>query len=236
MFFYSDSHQIDAAYSKAQENQQKLCNLGQLTAGVVHDINNLLSSMISAVDMLHEELPNHAKKHLHTLEQTIERAEELTDGLLALLKDSPLNPEPVDPCSCVKELCHLLSESMNRNFKYEIENNLDSNKIMVHRAKLGQIILNLIVNANQSAGKDGSVNIKAYFENNTFITTISDTGTGISEEEKNNIFNPMHSTKNGTGIGLAIVKSLVEESNGKIFVSSSSKGAVFEIHIPEWQG
>ncbi|MGE5844260.1 MAG: sensor histidine kinase, partial [Syntrophaceae bacterium] len=152
--------------------------------------------------------------------------------------DMKVPVDPVDPIEKAVSICRHEIQRTIRSFEVDIESNRPT--ILVDPWALEQVIINLLINASQVADKqDSRLRLNAYAENNggnRFTIEITDNGCGMDEETKKKIFFPFFTSKKdgkGTGLGLYIVKGLVDEMAGRIEVRSEpGKGSTFSISIP----
>lgn len=228
----SPDPQEKKCYNKEQFHQKQLENIGKLTACVAHDLHNLFTVMLANIELLEGKVTKKDNNTLQTLQSSVLRASELTDGLLALIQYKPSLIKPIDPKAPLEQLCQLLSESLHCSFSFTIQQSNPVKKILISKASLGQILLNLVINASQATPAEGKVVVCAQFKKKYFVLKVSDTGSGMQEEIKDKIFTPFFSTKESSGLGLAIVQSLVEQASGQITVTSTVKGTTFTIHLP----
>ena len=231
---------------------QKLDALGRLAGGIAHDFNNLLGVMMSYTGILLEELPeeNPMRADLAEVQMAIERAANLTNQLLAFGRQQPRRPVHVD----VREALHA-SERLARRLIGEdiaITTNLadDPLPVVVDVNHLEQVFLNLAVNARDAMPNGGELTLTASSRHVSaheatgqnvkpgkyVCVAVSDTGGGIEPEVMQSMFDPFFTTKEvgkGTGLGLATVYAIVNQSGGFLTVKSQlGKGATFTVHLP----
>jgi PAS domain S-box-containing protein len=226
---------------------EKLAGIGQLAAGVAHELNNPLAS-ISAyseelVDWVKESGDNGQRdtekifKYLETIQKQSYRCREITQSLLNFARKTEVNLQKTDLNNLIKETVDLiLSDAKKKNIdvKKLLEPNLP--EIMTDVLKLQQVILNILTNALDAIESQGTIKVATGKRNNSLYFTISDTGRGIDEREMAKIFDPFYTTKSngqGTGLGLSICYGILQELNGEIDVKSTAgKGTVMNVSIP----
>jgi signal transduction histidine kinase len=239
-------HLLDAQVrlKKAAEREkqimetEKLATLGQLSAGVAHEINNPLGGIRLCFNNLMEtEMDTNTKKHhIEVINSGLERIQNIVRQLLDFSKDSPLNIAPSSINNIIEETLKL-SEYIIVRKDIELIKELspDMPDLMVDSNKLEQVFLNLIINAVQSMDGGGVLTIRTWSDGSACNVSVIDTGKGIPSEVISRIFDPFFSTKGvgeGTGLGLTVSKAIVEQHKGKIEVSTSEKGSIFTVRIP----
>ena len=212
--------------------------LGESTAKILHEINNPLTSLKGYIDLMVKKAEFNLS-YLNIIQQELQKIELLTSDLLNL--SNPRNDlyESIAIISLVEECIELLSVEAQRK-ECEFILRVDISKasyIYANRARLQQVIINLLKNSIEAIGqhnKVGKINIVIGKVLNRFKIVISDNGPGIKKEYLDKIFNSFFTTKeSGTGLGLSISKQLIEEHNGQLLVESEEgKGTVFSIYIP----
>jgi signal transduction histidine kinase len=208
---------------------------------VGHDIRNPLQAITSSVYLAKEELktlPESSEKEdltesLETIEDQVAYINKIVSDLQDFVK--PLNPkiEEVDLQKLVKDA--FLSSAIPENIKVLISVADDLRQLAVDRYFIKRVLVNLITNAIQAMPDGGTLTVKATQENGMARISVEDTGLGIPEENRNEIFKPLFTTKSkGQGFGLAVCKRLVEAHNdGSItFESEAGKGSKFTIQVP----
>lgn len=220
----------------------RLLNLGSLSAGVAHDLNNLLTGINSFATLLDKDLsPSERKTYLDLIRRTVLRASRLTGSILSYLKEEESVAIPIDPLSCVRDMVSLLQETIRDDISVQLQLPNKSHAVLIQRSDLSQLVLNLLINARDAIEGAGSITVKGSFEPQprpqSFVLSISDSGVGIPEQDLAQIFRPFFSRKQredaGTGLGLAIVKQIVSEAGGQITVESSlGRPTCFTVELP----
>jgi len=226
-------------------HSERLASIGRLAAGVAHEIGNPLTGIASIaqnqsadqfIDHGNNSSPQESAKDILT---QVKRIDEIVKSLLAFARNEPLGLEErerVELSECVQQAIQLvrLSEQARQiEFKTEFKEAL---WISGSERQMVQIFVNLLNNACDVSTPDGSVEINGHTENGMHIVTVQDFGDGIKPEDQSRIFEPFYTTKSvgqGTGLGLSLVYSLVNEHGGKITIDPTvNRGACFEIRIP----
>ncbi|MCE5336117.1 MAG: GHKL domain-containing protein [Desulfobacteraceae bacterium] len=226
----------------------KLAAVGQLAAGVAHEINNPLAVIQSEVDLMREfgRLPSpgsalDADRFFHEIDTQIDRCSRITRKLLSFSRQIKSEPQPVDMSEKLKDVVGLFEKwALTGGVVITAEADPDLPKVHGDPFDISQVLVNLISNAIDAheGMKGGAIRLKAAADKKEGMlqVTISDTGCGISREDLPYIFDPFFTTKpvgKGTGLGLSISYSIVENLGGKIFVRSEpGKGTTFTLLFP----
>ena len=224
----------------------KLAAIGQLGAGVAHELNNPIAGILGytqfMLDTLSKENINIEevyafKKYLQHIENGSRRCKEIIQNLLQFARKSPEEVLSVNVNNVVADTLSLIERQLLVN-KIEVIKNLapDIKQVEGNHGQLQQVFTNIIVNAQQAMPEGGQLFISTRNENGNVAIEFKDTGCGIPEKYKDRIFEPFFTTKmdwKGTGLGLSICYDIIKNHNGNIEVDSQlGKGAVFTIILP----
>jgi PAS domain S-box-containing protein len=234
---------IDLTERKELEDQlvraQRIEALGLLAGGVAHDFNNLLTAISGYTQLADDQIgkaDDMARQHLRDVLVASQRAAELTRRLLAFGRRQVLERTVVDLNEIVVEAQQLLARMISENITVVTE--LDPNLPLVKadRGQLGQVLMNLAVNARDAMPGGGTLTIGTYADGTDAVLTVSDTGYGMDEGTQARIFEPFFTTKDvgqGTGLGLAMVYGIVHQSDGHLSVDSEpGRGTTFLLALP----
>lgn len=231
-------------------HSQRLDALGQLAGGVAHDFNNLLTAIVGSADLASAALDRHhpAQEELRAVLDATDRAIRVTGKLLAFSRRQVMQAEPVDLHAKVVETERLLKRLLRENIRVTSCRENTAGRILVDPVQLEQVIVNLALNAGDAMPNGGTLTLStkrvsvADGESPDLrpgvygSLSVSDTGSGIAEEVLPHIFEPFFTTKDqhrGTGLGLATVYGIMQQSGGAVTVASRPQGgAVFEVFFP----
>jgi two-component system, NtrC family, sensor histidine kinase HydH len=195
----------------------------ELTSAVAHNLRNPLASIRVSAEMLQQTdmQPPDAAEHSQDIIQAVDRADRWISELVRVSQAQNLSSEPVSIAALMQESVQEMHSEFQRNqIVISIENWPDL-QVLAHRAMLRQIILSIIANAMDAMAQGGQLTLRWQQKQNQAELTFSDTGTGISQEMSQRVFRPFFSTKSGgLGIGLALVKRMVEQWQGTIELQS----------------
>ncbi|MEZ0344140.1 MAG: ATP-binding protein [Caldimicrobium sp.] len=213
---------------------EKMSLVNRLAGGIAHDLNNLLSGMLNYIYLAYFNKSQIEKviEALSKVENLIAQASSLTRRLLDLSKGAPLVSEVIDLKTFLSEIANFVFTGTPIIVYLDIPE--DVMNLKGDPAQFLEIFQNLFINARDVLGSGGRVEIKAENAEEFIKISISDNGPGIPEEILPHIFEPFFTTKEGgTGLGLFIVKNIVENYGGKIEVySEKGKGTTFVLYLP----
>ena len=226
-------------YSKQLKDAERMATIGQTAGMVGHDIRNPLQAITSDLYLLKEELKEVDQKKIKlAMQESIESMEEnvfYIDKIVSDLQDYTRILKPQIEEVNVKEIINSIFIARNYGETIKIQIIVPDDLVLHTDATyLRRALSNLINNAVQAMPNGGMLIIQAYTDRGRAIISVKDTGSGISEETKANLFTPLFTTKaKGQGLGLAVVKRLTEALNGQVTVESEEgKGANFTIELP----
>ena len=239
----TDDMQI--AMLKDAEHTGKLASIGRLAAGVGHEINNplaIISQKAGLIEDLLEMTPDFEYKptigrNLVSINQSVNRCKAITHRLLGFARRTEVTIEPIQVNEIIDEVLQFLSNAMlysRIKLELDLHDNLPSAES--DKLQLQQVFLNVINNAIDAIGKDGTISITTHTVAGDVRVVIQDDGPGIDPEKLPHIFEPFYTTKEpgkGTGLGLSITYGLLKKLGGDITVRSVvGQGTAFTITIP----
>lgn len=231
---------------------QKMDAIGRMSSGISHDFNNVLTIILGNLVPLSERLNDRElqKEYLDPAIAASRRGSDLTRRLLSLAKASPVNPSLVNINELIREMLDLLRSTFPTDIEIRYLDNSPSPFAMVDAAKLEMALLNLFMNARDAISNDGCLTVTTQQQDigpseaqmhrlpsGPYLRiSVTDTGIGISQEDKERVFEPFFTSKgdnHGTGLGLSMVFGFVRESNGIILVESElHTGTTFSMLLP----
>jgi len=232
---------------------QKMEAMGRLAGGVAHDFNNLLTVIKGHSDLLLDRMdPSEPLRgSSQQIAKAADRAAALTRQLLIFSRKQVLQPKVLDLNSTVAEMGKLLKRLVREDIEFSFRPSDSLGRLKADPGQIEQVIMNLVVNSCDAMPNGGKLTIETYNlaasdefartrnpirSGNYVVLAVTDTGCGMDTVTKAHIFEPFFTTKEagkGTGLGLATVYGVVNQSNGYIWVDSEpGKGARFEIYLP----
>ncbi len=232
---------------------QKMDAVGQLTGGVAHDFNNILTVITGTIEILEHGVAD--RPDLATIAGMIDeaatRGAELTRQLLAFARRQPLDPRETDVNKLVIETARLLKPTLGEHIEIESMLEDDAWSALVDPSQLSAAIVNLAVNARDAMPNGGKLTLEtgnvmldeAYAAGNSEVTpgayvmiAVSDTGSGIAADIRDRVFEPFFTTKEvgrGTGLGLSMVYGFAKQSGGHIKIySEEGHGTAVKLYLP----
>ncbi len=232
---------------------QKMEAVGRLAGGIAHDFNNLLTIILGYSNSLMDSFPkdDSVRENLEQIRNAGNRATALTSMLLAFSRKQILQPKVINIKTLVQDSSKLLRRLIGEDIELVTDLASDLGCVKVDNVQMDQVIMNLAVNSRDAMPLGGKLIIKARNirldkynviaqaglpEGEYVMLAISDTGVGMDAEVKSHIFEPFYTTKTigkGTGIGLATVYGIINQSGGLITIDSEpERGATFTIYLP----
>jgi PAS domain S-box-containing protein len=218
---------------------EKLASIGQLAAGVAHEINNPLTSVALITEQIMREVRDERiQRKLKVIERQVEGAARIARSLLNFARQVAPEIGDVDVNALLSRVLEELSVKMRRITLKKDFGELPP--IRGDELQLRQVFANILLNAIQAIDGRGEISVSTWAEGGEVFIRISDTGRGIPEEHLSRIFEPFFTTKElgkGTGLGLAIAHGIVERHGGRIEVESElGKGTSFTVTLPVEHG
>lgn len=218
----------------------KLASLGEMSAGIAHEINNPLAAISGNLDLLERYLgdPEKLKTKISNMKKSVERIEKIISGLRKFSRTTEKSTKKSEPVGAIVSEVLSLVEHRAKRFSVEVQADIlfDGN-IVCDSVEIEQVLINLINNAVDAVKNlpEKWVGIKGFQLGNEFVLQITDSGLGISEGLEEKLFQPFFTTKpagEGTGLGLSIAKGIIEDHKGRIFVNREFKNTCFELRLP----
>ena len=232
---------------------QRLESVGRLAGGVAHDFNNLLTVIIGYSDLVLAQIAPEAAlaMPMEEIRKAAQRAADLTGQLLAFSRKQIVQPKTLDLNALIADIENMLRRLIGEDVKLITHAGSSLDQVMADPGQITQVLMNLAVNARDAMPNGGKLILETrnvvfdegYAEKHPYLKpgpyvhlSVSDTGSGMSEETRNHLFEPFFTTKEkgkGTGLGLSTVYGIVKQANGHIWVySEPGVGTTFNICLP----
>lgn len=216
---------------------EKLASIGQLAAGVAHEINNPLGTITIYAHLLQKgmEAEDPRREDISLIISEASRAKEIVQGLLSFARETKLRTGPMNVNDILADVLGLVvNQSLFQNIKINEYLYPELPTIVADETQLKQVFLNIILNAAQAMEGNGELTITTTRQGNEIKVKIADTGPGIPPEIIGKLFNPFFTTKEkGTGLGLAIVYGIIERHLGRVDVETElGRGSAFILTLP----
>jgi signal transduction histidine kinase len=233
---------------------QKMEAIGRLAGGVAHDFNNLLTAIIGYTDVISERLPeeDQTRRDVDEIRKAADRAAALTRQLLAFGRKQFLHPEVLDLNETVTSLMQMLPRVIGEHIQTMPRLAPNLRRVQADRSQMEQVLVNLVLNARDAMPTGGVITIETGDTELTpariaadglsvqpgpyVLLTVTDTGTGMDAKTRSHAFEPFFTTKpmgKGTGLGLATVYGIVDQSGGAITIQTAiGYGTSIRIYLP----
>jgi len=253
MIEQAEAEQTRIRLENELRQSQRLEAIGQLAGGVAHDFNNLLMVISSHADFIAEELPQDhlAQEDLAEVRAAAQRAAELTRQLLVFSRRDLVQPSVIDVNVAIADVVSLLRRTLGEDVQLNTVFSSDMPRVLCDPGELQQVLMNLVVNARQAIGTDGTITIEtceqtldddaasvhADLKAGRYVRiAVTDTGCGMTPETLSRVFEPYFTTKDpgsGTGLGLSTVYGIVSRYGGHVSAYSEvDVGTTFKVYLP----
>lgn len=255
----TDRKQTERMIQESQEikaRSRKMESLGLLAGGVAHDLNNILSGIVSYPELLLLELPeaSNLRKPIQTIQESGQRAAAIVLDLLTVARGVATTKEPTSLNDLIID--YLKSPEFEKLKQFhegvKIETNLDNNVFNINGSQvhIRKVVMNLVSNAAEAIEKYGTITISTqnryidkpfrsfddFDEGEYAVLSVSDDGSGVSKADRERIFEPFYTKKmmgrSGTGLGLAVVWNVVQDHKGYIDLKSGTNNTTFDLYFP----
>lgn len=218
------------------EHAHRLELVGRLASGLVHDLNNLLTVVLNLNALAQTDLPgaHPLQEHLARINDAGTHAADLVGQLLDLSRQHPVALRVVDLNAVVRRGLELVRALLPGNVTLTSEVTTEALLVRADTTQLQQVLLNLCLNARDAMPTGGGLRVATRAHEGSAVLCVEDNGQGMSDEVRENLFRPHQTTKeHGHGLGLFVVRQIVENSGGRIEVwSERDRGARFEVRLP----
>jgi signal transduction histidine kinase len=229
--------EIESLHRTQMSRAEHLATLGELAAGLAHEIRNPLAGIAGVIEIIGRDLPSTspARAVVKDVRQEIAQINRILTDLLETARPHP-------PLICRSNLNTTVEHAvmlarqqvLSKPIKIELQKSADVLEVEHDSDQIHQVLLNLLLNAVQATEGEGTIRVEIGSRDNSALVIVSDTGRGIPAQSLAHIFRPFYTTKgNGTGLGLSLARRIVEEHLGHIEVTSTvGKGSRFEVVLP----
>ena len=229
--------EIERLHHTQMSRAEHFATLGELAAGLAHEIRNPLAGIAGVLDIVSRDLPATSVAH-EVIHDAKQEAMQINRILTELLDTARLKPPQLRVTEIVGTVEHAVlfahqqAVTKRINIEFEVKGELPA--VEHDPNQINQVLLNLILNAIQSMDKPGTIHVTLEQDEDVAVISVSDEGKGIAPENLSNIFRPFFTTKGqGTGLGLSLARRMVESHGGTITVSSEvGSGTQFEVRLP----
>lgn len=230
----------EAVVKRKMEHADRLSILGEITAGIAHELNTPLANILGFAELLKSK-ENGDSQSSNDLKKIINSAiysREVVKKLMFFACEMPQNMMEVDIVPVVNEAMNLLDATFSKNkIRYKVQLPKEEVLLKVDTIQLTQVIFNLVLNAIYFSPKGGMIKLRVTQTPKKIVLKISDEGPGIKPENVNKVFQPFFTTKevgNGSGLGLSVVHGIIKGHRGSIeYKSNQPTGSVFTITFPK---
>lgn len=223
---------------KELAKQERMAEIGNFSMMIAHELKNPLGIIKGSVDILAKDGTKGKvrKTMIEYIQDEVKRLNRLVEDFLSFARPNPAHKSLVDINKMITKIINLipLPEFKEKEISLDMQLSKEISKANVDEHQINQAIVNLINNAIQAIPKKGEIILKTEKSENGILITIMDTGTGIPDEEKEKIFEPFFTKKQrGTGLGLAVVKKIMDNHKGEIKITDrESGGTAFSLLLP----
>jgi two-component system NtrC family sensor kinase len=239
-----ESHRSLESTKEALIKSEKLASMGQLAAGIAHEVNNPLGILLLQANILLEEIEGDGgdpavQKDLELIVDQANRCKKIISGLLNFARQSRVVRQPTDIGELVADTVRTVP--FESDVTVEVAGDLDDPVAEVDSDQMVQVLVNLLTNAQQAMPDGGTISVELDGDDDEVEISVSDTGVGIPAENLDKLFDPFFTTKQvgkGTGLGLAVTHGIVKMHRGQIVVHSNADphsgatGTTFTITLP----
>ncbi len=229
--------EIETMHRTQMSRAEHLATLGELATGLAHEIRNPLAGIAGVIEIIGRDLPasSPARAMVKDVRLEINQINRILTDLLETARPHPPQMMRSNLNTTVEHAVMLARQQvLSRPIKIELAQAPDLNEVEHDSDQIHQVVLNLLLNAVQAIDGPGIVSVKIGEQDDCATVTVADTGRGMAEQQISQIFRPFYTTRsNGTGLGLSLVRRIIEEHSGSIQVSSVlGEGSVFEVQLP----
>jgi C4-dicarboxylate-specific signal transduction histidine kinase len=241
ILFLLNRHHDQFKEAQAQLIQsERLAGLGELAAGLAHEINTPVGIILARLDCIQMEQPENMDKtlaeDLEVVRRHATRLRRITSSLTSFARRHKIDKRPVILQDLLREILEITERMVNKG-NVIVHANLPNEPMIVYGdgTLIQQVFMNLIINARDAMSDGGSLHIDTLLEHDCHVLQFRDTGVGMDQETRTRVFDPFFSTKadRGTGLGLSVSYGIIKDLGGNIDVQSEpGAGSIFRVAIP----
>ena len=229
--------EIETMHRTQMSRAEHLATLGELATGLAHEIRNPLAGIAGVIEIIGRDLPasSPAREMVKDVRLEINQINRILSDLLETARPHPPQMMKSNLNTTIEHAVMLARQQViSKPIHIEFQKNPDLAEVEHDSDQIHQVVLNLLLNAVQAIDGSGSVTITVGSQDDCAVVTVIDTGRGMTEQQIAQIFRPFYTTRsNGTGLGLSLVRRIVEEHSGQIEVASEpGKGSTFQVLLP----
>ena len=229
--------EIQRLHRTQMSRAEHLATLGELAAGLAHEIRNPLAGIGGVIEIIGRDLPatSPSRGVLEEVQQEVVHIQKILSDLLDYARPKQPQFRPADLNATVEHAVALArQQALSRPIEIVLVKAEGLALVEHDTAQVQQVLLNLLLNAVQAIPSAGQIRVELEAQDPFAVVTVTDTGRGIAPEHLGNIFRPFFTTKGqGTGLGLSLARRIVEEHRGRIEVTSTlGKGSQFSVWLP----
>jgi len=229
--------EIETMHRTQMSRAEHLATLGELATGLAHEIRNPLAGIAGVIDIIGRDLPasSPAREMVKDVRLEINQINRILTDLLETARPHPPQMMLSNLNTTVEHAVMLARQQvLSKPINIEFEKDPELPEVEHDSDRIHQVVLNLLLNAVQAIDGPGTVSVKVGAQDDSAIVSVCDTGRGMTEQQKALIFRPFYTTRsNGTGLGLSLVRRIVEEHDGRIEVTSEpGRGSIFTVLLP----
>ena len=234
-----ESEQHRAEMETTLRHADRLATIGQLAAGVAHELNEPLGNVLGFAQLALKarDVPAQVRADLSRIAEAALRGREIIRKLLVFARQAPASKQPTNLNAVVEEAMFLLEAGCeNPDIRFVRELGAGVPDIEADPVQVRQVVTNLVINAMQAIQAEGTVTVRTEAVQHAVVLSVRDTGSGMTSDVLRRVFDPFFTTKDvgqGTGLGLAVVQGIVAGHGGTIHVESEpASGSVFIVRLP----
>ncbi|MBN1845718.1 MAG: 4Fe-4S dicluster domain-containing protein [Sedimentisphaerales bacterium] len=229
---------------EALMQSEKLASMGQLAAGIAHEVNNPLGVVLMYAHLLLDEIEQHSpiREDLHMIAEQADRCKKIVAGLLHFARQNKVQLQPTDVTALVDRVLQVAAAPLN--VTVQAQNELTDRIAEIDPDQIVQVLNNLIHNAFSAMPDGGTLHLRTYGDTAQVRIDVTDTGVGIAKENLGKLFEPFFTTKDigqGTGLGLSVTYGIIKMHRGDIQVHTNADpaagptGSTFTVILPRRQ-